>query len=97
MRSKLEGLLATYGRVGVGVYVALCVLTFGASALGLHLGLGPHLPAWLQGGGTAVGAYALYKALMVPRIAAALVITPVVARWVGRPPIEPAPAEEPAS
>lgn len=95
MKGKLEDLLARYGRVGIGVYVALCVITFAGSAIGLHFGVGPYLPSWLQGGGTAVGAYALYKALMVPRIAAAVVITPIVARWVGHP-TPAAPAEEPA-
>jgi hypothetical protein len=95
MKTRLEALFARYGKVAFGVYLALCVVTFGGSAIGLHFGLGPHLPAWLQSGGTAVGAYALYKALMLPRIAAAAVITPVVARWIGRPPTEP--AEEPAS
>ena len=33
-----------------------------------------------------VGGYFLYKGLQIPRIALALAITPVVARWLGRAP-----------
>lgn len=94
MKAKLKNLMDVYGRVGIGVYVALCVLTFGAAFLLLRVGLQDQFPAWLLAylpadGTTLIGAYALYKAMQVPRIAVAVVITPIIARWLGRVPVVP--------
>jgi hypothetical protein len=98
MRAKLKHLFELYGRVGLGVYGVLMVVTYLGSYLVLQAGLHRLLPesvlAWLPANATSfVGAYALYKGLQPSRIAAALVITPVVARWLGRVPAAP-PAEE---
>ncbi len=91
MKAKLKHLLQLYGRLGVGIYVGLCLLTFGASFVLLRAGLQDVLPAALirylpAEGTTWIGAYALYKGLQLPRIAVALAITPVIARWLGRVP-----------
>ena len=51
MKTKLKNLMELYGRLGVVIYVALCVLTFGGSFLLLRAGLQEMLPesvlAWL--------------------------------------------------
>lgn len=91
MRVKLKNLFELYGRVGFAVYGVLMVVTFLGSYLVLQAGLHELLPesvlAWLPADATSlVGAYALYKGLQPSRIAAALVITPVVAKWLGRVP-----------
>lgn len=91
MRSRFKNLMELYGRLGIFIYVGLCLVTFGVSFLLLRAGLQDVLPAsvlaWLPTDGTTfVGAYALYKALQIPRIAVALAITPVIARWLGRVP-----------
>jgi hypothetical protein len=91
MKAKLTNLMELYGRLAVGIYVAICVLSFGACYVLLSAGLHNMLPAALlehlpTEGTAAVGAYALYKALMPPRIAAALLVTPIIGRWLGRVP-----------
>lgn len=98
MKAKLKRLFELYGRVGLMVYGTLMVTTFLGSYFVLQAGLHQLLPesvlAWLPANATSfVGAYALYKSLQPSRIAAALVITPIVARWMGRVPAAP-PAEE---
>lgn len=91
MKAKLKNLFELYGRVGLGIYVVLCLVTFGGSFLLLRAGLQDLLPAavleYLPADGTTfIGAYALYKSMQIPRIAVALAITPVIARWLGRVP-----------
>lgn len=102
MKAKLKNLMELYGRVGIGVYVSLCLLTFGGAFLLLRVGLQDQLPASIlaflpAGGTTLIGAYALYKAMQVPRIALAVLITPVIARWLGRVPAPPATATDEAA
>ncbi|MFN7144507.1 MAG: FAM210A/B-like domain-containing protein [Myxococcota bacterium] len=91
MKAKLKNLMELYGRLGVGIYVALCLVTFGGAFVLLRAGLQDMLPpallAYLPAEGTTfLGAYAIYKGLQLPRIALALAITPIVARWLGRAP-----------
>lgn len=91
MKTKLKNLMELYGRLGVAIYVALCVVTFGGAFVLLRAGLQDLLPpailAYLPADGTTfLGAYAIYKGLQIPRIAIALAVTPMVARWLGRVP-----------
>ena len=97
MKAKLKPLFERYGRVALGVYGTLMVSTFAGSYLVLQAGLHELLPdsvlAWLPADATSfVGAYALYKSLQPSRIAAAVVLTPIVARWLGRVPTPSEPA-----
>ena len=90
-KNKLKNLMELYGRLGIGVYVVLCLVSFGAAFLLLRAGLEQMLPTWLltylpADGTTFIGAYALYKAMQVPRIAFAIAVTPIIARWLGRGP-----------
>ena len=91
MKQRWKALLELYGRLALGVYVVLCAVSFVACFLLLRAGMHELLPGWMveklpATGTSAIGAYALYKVLMLPRVALALVITPVIARWVGRAP-----------
>lgn len=91
MKTKLKNLMELYGRLGLAVYLVLCLVTFGAAFALLRAGLQEMLPAWILAylpadGTTFLGAYALYKAMQVPRIAFALVVTPILARWLGYAP-----------
>lgn len=91
MKAKLKNLMELYGRLGIAIYVTLCVLTFGIAFMLLRAGLQDLLPTWIltylpADGTTFLGAYALYKAMQVPRIAFAVLVTPIIARWLGRVP-----------
>ncbi|MDP2308656.1 MAG: DUF1279 domain-containing protein [Pseudomonadota bacterium] len=91
MKAKMKNLMDLYGRLGIAVYVVLCVVTFGVAFVLLRAGLQELLPAWILSylpadGTTFIGAYALYKAMQLPRIALALLVTPIIARWLGRVP-----------
>jgi hypothetical protein len=91
----LRGQLESYGRLGLGVYFTLWAVNVAVFFVVLRLGLQDRVP-WVAehigtDGATLVGAWALGKLMMVPRIALAVAITPIVARWMGRtPPAEPA-------
>ena len=107
MKAKLKNLVDVYGRRALLLYVALCAVNFTLVFVLLRAGLQDLLPAsvlaYLPANGTTfLGAYAIYKAMQIPRIAFALVVIPVVARWIGPPPAAPVdragppPAAEPA-
>jgi hypothetical protein len=98
MRARLKQLMDMYGRLAVGVYIAIYALTLAGFFLLLRAGLQHHLPDWLTTvlpaeGTTFVGAWAMAKVLQIPRIALALAVTPLVARLLGR---VPAPQSESA-
>jgi hypothetical protein len=105
MKTKLKNLMELYGRLGITIYVVLCLLTFGLAFMLLRFGLQDQLPAWIleylpADGTTFLGAYALYKAMQVPRIAVAVLVTPIIARWLGQVPAasdEPSPSTEQAT
>lgn len=96
--------LEAYGRIGLYVYFAIFAGTLVAFFAALKLGLQDSVP-WLAEhageGATLAGAWLLTKLVQIPRIAATLAVTPVVARWTGRPAVAaeaaPVPVEtEPA-
>src|SRR5690554_6744948 len=73
---RLKQLLAEYGRVALGTYLAIFVLALGGFALALSQGLE------LAGAGNAgvfAGAYVATKLIQPARIAATLALTPIVA------------------
>jgi hypothetical protein len=79
--------LEQYGKLGIGIYFGIFFLTLGGFTAMLKLGLTESIP-WLAthagDGATLVAAYALTKLVQVPRLAATLAITPVVARRLGK-------------
>ena len=95
MKVKLKNLVETYGRRALAFYVVLCVVNFALVFMLLRAGLQDLLPAsvlaYLPAEGTTfIGAYAIYKAMQLPRIAFALLVIPFAARWLGRSPSAPA-------
>ena len=98
MKARLMQQLERYGKVGFGVYLTLMVVTFLGSLFLIRAGVIEHLPGWLRNNlpadaTTAIGAYALYKSMQIPRMALAVAITPFVARVLKR---APAPRSEAA-
>jgi len=78
---RLKQLLAEYGRVALGTYLAIFVLALGGFALALSQGL--ELASLDLGGagnaGVFAGAYVATKLIQPARIAATLALTPIVA------------------
>lgn len=81
-KDRLKLLVEEYGRVGIIVYVVLCVLYFAGAFVALQLGLSPE--STVGKAGMFMATYGLYKVGMPLRIAAALVITPIVAKLIQR-------------
>lgn len=78
MRRKLNEILAEYGTVAIVVYLVIFVLTLAGFALAIQFGWRP-----ASAGGRAgllVAAWIATKVTQPVRIAATLVLTPVVAR-----------------
>jgi hypothetical protein len=91
MMARLKGQLHRYGKVGIGVYLVLMAVTFAGSFLLIRAGVVHHLPEWILSrlpadATSAIGAYALYKSMQLPRMAIAVAITPLVARLLGQVP-----------
>lgn len=92
MRARLKRMVDVYGRLAVGVYIAIYALTIATFFVLLRAGFQHHLPEWLTSvlpaeGTTFVGAWAMAKVLQIPRIMLALAITPLVAKMLGRAPV----------
>jgi hypothetical protein len=79
--------LEQYGKLGIGIHFGIFFLTLGTFAGMLKLGLQDSIP-WLAShagdGATLAAAYVLTQVVKVPRLAATLAITPIVARRLGR-------------
>lgn len=79
--------LEAYGRLGIYVYLAIWIGTMATFFVLLKLGVQERVP-WLAShageGATLGAAWLLAKVVQIPRIGATLVVTPFVARWVGR-------------
>lgn len=89
MWARWKDRLEELGRIGLFVHLAGFVVCMIAMSVGIQHGLlaswpwlAEHLPT---GATTLVGAYALTKALSVPRIVITVTITPFLARVLGRP------------
>lgn len=78
LKQRLGQLFAMYGQVAIYTYVVLAVLSFAGAYLAIRLGWQPQS---IAGQGASLGAaYVLYKVGMPVRVAAALLLTPLVAR-----------------
>lgn len=90
MNARAQELLArikAYGRLGFAVYVCIALATVAVLAVLLEFGVAQRVP-WIAerapAGSTVVVAYGLYKALMIPRAALTLALTPLIARLLNR-------------
>lgn len=75
---RLKAFLEEYGPVGLGVYLLLTAAVFGGAWAALSLGL--ELGGVGGTAGTFAGAYAVHQLTKLPRFAATLALTPLVAR-----------------
>ncbi len=107
-RTQYQQLVARYGRVAIITYFSLffgvlfgfwAAVSSGADLVGGFERLGFDASSAVGGSGTMVVAYAMTKLTQPVRIAATVVLTPIIARFVGREPTEPTvdDVEEPAA
>jgi hypothetical protein len=81
-RERLEALLKQYGATAAVVYFSLFFLVIAAFAAAIHFGFKPQTATGVSG--TLLGAWLAAKATQLPRIAATLALTPIVAKLVER-------------
>ena len=100
--SRLQGVIEAYGPVALGVWFGLFFLTLTGFAVALSFGV--QLGTGASGastGATTVGVWgAAYIATQLTkpfRAIGTLALTPVIAGWLGRQPIEPDPERDPES
>ena len=92
MRRTLKGVLAEYGPVALVVYLAIFAATLAGFAVAIGMGF---KPSGVAGGlGTLTAAYIATKVTQPLRIAATLVLTPLVARAIAK--VRRGPARAPA-
>jgi hypothetical protein len=100
-KEKLKALLAEYGRVAVGTYLAVLLLVFAGFALAIAWGV--EVESAQGSTGVLGAAYVATKLTQPIRIVATLVLTPIVARVlrklgaIGKPPPAPEATEQSAS
>ena len=95
MRKTFKNLMAEYGVVAVAIYFAIFFLVFGGVWVALRAGWNPSSAAGNVG--TVAAAYVITKLTLPIRIAATVVLTPLIARIyeriTGAPPAGPPPPE----
>lgn len=79
---KLKALLTEYGRVALATYFGIFFLVLLGFALAIAFGVEPD--GWTSSAGVIGGAYLATKLTQPIRIAATLVVTPLVARVLRR-------------
>ena len=93
MGAKLKKLVSEYGPVALGTYLAIFALVLGGFAVAISLGL--HVQSAAGTAGVLGAAWVAAKVTQPLRIAATLVLTPIVAKVLSRfrapPPARPAP------
>ncbi|HYX90299.1 MAG TPA: hypothetical protein VE782_01955 [Myxococcaceae bacterium] len=82
LMERLKRLVAEYGVLAVFVFVAVSVIVFAGAYAAISLGWKPTSTAGTVG--TAAAAYVAYRLTLVFRIAAAVLLTPLVARLLER-------------
>lgn len=82
VQEKLKLLFEEFGYVAVGIYFVIWVLTLGGIWAAMTAGWQPETTAGQAG--TFGAAYLVFRATLPPRIAATLVLTPVVAKLLER-------------
>lgn len=82
LTDRLKRLVEEYGKIGIIVYVVLCLLNFGGVYLAMQFGWRPE--SVVGQGATLGAAYFVYKLSMPVRIGAAVLVTPILAKLAGR-------------
>ena len=82
MKERFEGLMARYGRVVLPVYFGIFALTLVGFALAIQAGF--QVESATAGAGTWAAAYVATKVTQPLRIAATLILTPLVANVFSR-------------
>ncbi|MCK6507179.1 FAM210 family protein [Myxococcota bacterium] len=104
-RTQYEALVARYGKVAIITYFSIffsvlfgfwLAILSGADLAGGLASLGLDTRSATSRSGTFVVAYGFTKLTQPVRIAATVVLTPLIARFVGRAPAPHLPAEPPA-
>ena len=81
-RTDYKTLIAEYGAIAMGTYVAIALLSFGGFVIAIRMGFAVEGAA--SGAGTFIAAWAGIKLIQPFRIAATLLLTPLVARGLRR-------------
>lgn len=82
IRNDYQTLIAEYGPIALGTYLAIALLSFTGFVIAIHLGF--VVDGVASGAGTFLAAWAGIKLLQPLRIAATLLLTPFVARMLRR-------------
>jgi hypothetical protein len=82
MKKRLEALMAEYGPIALAVYLALFALAMVGFSTAIVFGL--QVDSTAAGAGTLAAAWLATKVTQPARIAATVVLTPLVARVVRR-------------
>jgi hypothetical protein len=88
LKARYTALVDAYGRVAIGTWFSLFALTLGGFYVAIEAGFRPEGTA--AGLGTFGMAYAATQVTKPARLLATLVLTPLVARGLGRRPAGPA-------
>lgn len=86
---KLKALYEAYGPVAIGVAILVNLGVLIGAAVAIHFGWSPESMLG-KSVGTGLGAYAVYKIVILPRWILIVVLTPIVAKLIGRKPKLPA-------
>ena len=97
-KAKLKALVDAYGRVAIGVYIVLYVVVIAALAVAIWMGWQPPESATERAKSCNVPkeliviavAWAVSRMTMIPRIILTGLLTPLVAKLLGRKPNVPA-------
>src|SRR5687768_8073147 len=91
LRNKWKTLLAEYGRVAIGVYLAIFALVFTGAAIAIHLGFS--FEGVAGSAGTLGAAWLATKLTQPIRIIATVALTPLVAPLFRKPQPPPPPPQ----
>ena len=92
IKQRLSHFFRQYGKLGVGVYICVSLVTFGSVYLALKAGIdvqallgkiGIQEREWMKSAGTAAFAYAVYKLLLPARLFLVVALTRMIARRLG--------------
>jgi hypothetical protein len=78
LKDRLKALVEEYGALAIIVFIALSVIVYGSAYAAIALGWRPQSTAGTVG--TAGAAYVAYRLTLPVRLAAAVLLTPLVAR-----------------
>lgn len=95
LKERFERFIAEYGVLALGLYFGIFILTWSGFALAIQRGF--QVESATAGAGTWAAAYVATQLTKPIRIGATFVLTPLLARLLGRRKAEPTPGQPPAS